>query len=111
MRATARSVSTLDVTEEVVNSMPGTTAVATARAAAEASTRLRNRMPHLGIAAGQTVSRRRDNPPDTELSSFDLAGPKDADGLGELPGLPWADGPGVPPRAAPYAWLTTNACS
>jgi hypothetical protein len=39
----------LDVTEPVVSSMPGTTAVATARAAAEASTRIRNRMPHLGI--------------------------------------------------------------
>src|SRR6516165_11441784 len=50
MSATQKSVSTLDVTEAVVSSMPGTTAVATARAAAEASTRIRNRMPHLGIA-------------------------------------------------------------
>src|SRR5215470_2558247 len=49
IRATASSVSTLEVTEAVVSSMPGTTAVATARAAAEASTRIRNRMPHLGI--------------------------------------------------------------
>src|SRR6516162_6279845 len=52
MSATPRSVSTLDVTEAVVSSMPGTTAVATARAAADASTRIRNRMPHLGIAGG-----------------------------------------------------------
>src|SRR5215472_7411611 len=50
MRATAMSVRTLDVTEPVVSSMPGTAAVATARAAAEASTRIRNRMPHLGTA-------------------------------------------------------------
>src|SRR5262249_415606 len=49
IRATPRSVSPLDATEAVVSSMPGTTAVATARAAAEASRRIRNRMPHLGI--------------------------------------------------------------
>src|SRR6516162_3462078 len=49
IRATPTSVRILDVSEAACSSMPGTTAVATARAAAEASTRSRKRMPHLGI--------------------------------------------------------------
>src|SRR5215472_3852048 len=49
IRATPIRVRILDPSEAACSSIPGTTAVATARAAAETSTRSRKRMPHLGI--------------------------------------------------------------
>src|SRR5215470_12063522 len=99
MRATASSVSTLDVTEPVVSSMPGTTAVATARAAAEASTRIRNRMPHLGTAARPGfphIPGRADG-----QACGARPGVQTAKACGARPGAPAAKGPRGPVSGAP----------